>query len=97
MSGRFVLSPLAQADIDTIWVGTVRMWGSDQAETYIRQINQHIKTIAAQPTIGRECPEVRAGYRKYHSGSHVLFYRLTDAGIDIVRVLHKRMDFRQHV
>jgi plasmid stabilization system protein ParE len=30
-------------------------------------------------------------------GSHVLFYRLTDDGIDVVRILHNRMDFERHL
>ena len=36
-------------------------------------------------------------YRKYGAGSHVLFYRSVKAGIDIVRILHGRMDFEQHL
>jgi toxin ParE1/3/4 len=40
---------------------------------------------------------VRPDYRKYPSGSHVLFYRLTDDGIDVVRILHERMDYERHI
>lgn len=33
------------------------------------------------------------GYRKLSAGSHTLFYRVTGEGtIDVVRVLHQRMD-----
>jgi toxin ParE1/3/4 len=28
---------------------------------------------------------------------HLLFYRLTDDGVDIVRILHERMDFGRHL
>lgn len=51
----------------------------------------------ADPSLGRECAEVRPGYRKYPSGSHALFYRLTDDGIDVVRILHERMDYERHI
>ncbi|PWR20516.1 type II toxin-antitoxin system RelE/ParE family toxin [Zavarzinia compransoris] len=37
------------------------------------------------------------GYFKYAVGSHVIFYTRTDSGIDIVRVLHKRMDMGRHL
>jgi toxin ParE1/3/4 len=47
--------------------------------------------------MGRECPELRPGYYKYPSGSHVLFYRLITDGIDVVRILHERMDYDSHL
>jgi toxin ParE1/3/4 len=97
MTGRYILSPRAQADLDKIWDRTAERWGVDQAEFYIRQLQQHIMAAAAQPSIGRACPEVRAGYHRYRSGSHFLFYRLVDGGIDVVRILHERMDFGRHL
>jgi toxin ParE1/3/4 len=70
----YILSPRAQVDLDKIWDHTAERWGIDQAEFYIRQLWQHIEAVAAQPIIGRACPEVRAGYYKYRSGSYFLFY-----------------------
>jgi toxin ParE1/3/4 len=97
MTGRYVLSRRAQADLDHIWDYTESRWGIDQAEAYTRQLWQHIKAIATHPTIGRACPEVRAGYHKYCSGSHFLFYRIRSDGVDVVRILHERMDFEWHL
>lgn len=97
MTGRFVLSPLAQTDLDDIWERTVLRWGLDQAEEYTRQLWEHIREVAARPAIGRACPEVRPGYHKYPSGSHILFYRLIPDGIDVVRILHERMDYERHL
>jgi toxin ParE1/3/4 len=97
MTGRFVLSPLAQTDLDDIWEHTVLRWGLDQAEEYTRQLWERIREVAARPAIGRACPEVRPGYHKYPSGSHVLFYRLIADGIDVVRILHERMDYERHL
>ncbi len=53
--------------------------------------------MAKRPSLGRKCTEVRRGYRMYPSGSHVLFYRHTADGIDIVRILHERMDYERHI
>jgi toxin ParE1/3/4 len=97
MTGRYFLSPLAQSDLDEIWNYTESRWGAGQAEAYIRQLWQHIRVIAAQPRTGRACPEVRAGYYKYRSGSHFLFYRITSDGVDVVRILHEWMDFERHL
>jgi toxin ParE1/3/4 len=93
---RYTLSPRTQADIEEIWDYTEARWSRDQAEVYIRQIKAAVETLAADPRRGRTCDDVRAGYRKYPVGSHVLFYRMTPNGIDIVRILHGRMDFERH-
>lgn len=97
MTGSYVLSPRAHSDLDDIWNRTESRWGIDQAETYTRQLWQHIEAVAAQPTLGRACPEIRAGYCKYASGSHVIFYRPTAGGVDVVRILHERLDFERPV
>jgi len=93
----FVLSPRAQSDIDGIWDYTAERWSTAQAERYIHALHEAIKTIAADPQRGRSCERIRAGYRKYPVGSHVLFYRASADGIDVVRVLHQRMDFERHL
>ena len=97
MKGRVALKPRAQADLGAIWDYTAERWGLEQAESYTRQLWKHIQAVANSPSIGRDCEEVRAGYRQYPSGSHVLFYRLTDDGIEIVRILHERMDYERHM
>src|ERR1700761_470293 len=93
----FVLTPRAQADVEDIWDYTVDRWGVDQAETYTRQLWKDIEAVAKRPSLGRACPEVRQGYRQYPSGSHVLFYRPAADGIDVVRILHERMDYERHI
>jgi toxin ParE1/3/4 len=94
---RYTLSPRAQADIEEIWDYTVEHWNVDQAEAYLRKIKAAVEAVADDPRLGRPCDEVRAGYRKYSAGSHILFYRTTSGCIDIVRILHQRMDFERHL
>jgi toxin ParE1/3/4 len=97
MKGKFVLKPRAQADLDEIWNYTAERWGLDQAETYARRLWKSIQALADTPSLGRECDEVRAGYRQYPSGSHVLFYRLMKDRVEVVRILHERMDYERHI
>jgi toxin ParE1/3/4 len=94
---RYLLSPRARADLDDIWNYSAQRWGTDQAEDYIRLVQKAIETVSEEPRRGRTCDEVRKGYRKYPVGSHVLIYRGGKAGIDIVRILHNRMDFERHL
>jgi toxin ParE1/3/4 len=97
---RYLLTPAAQADLERIWDYTHDhdRWGVDQAEEYLRELQRAVERAAANPLIGRACDEVRPGYRKLAAGSHTLFYRLTTEGvIDVVRVLHQRMDIDRHL
>lgn len=93
----YVLSPRAQADLDEIWDFTEQRWSAAQAERYIRQLWQGIEDVAGDPRRGTPCDDIRPGYFKYGVGSHVLFYRQTAGGIDVVRILHGRMDFDRHL
>jgi toxin ParE1/3/4 len=83
--------------IDKIWEYTARRWGADQAETYLRMLQGAIETVADDPRKGRSCDGIRRGYWKYPAGSHILFYRKLKGGIDVVRILHGRMDFERHL
>lgn len=94
---RYLLSPRAKDDLANIWDYTTKRWGVDRAERYLRQIQAGIEAAVAEPKLGRTCDDIRPGYRKYPIGSHVLFYRALGDCIDVVRILHARMDFEQHL
>ena len=94
---RYVLSPRAQADIGDIWTYTVKRWNVDQAERYVRLIQTEIDVLASDPLRGRACDEIRPGYRKGYAGSHLIFYRVEDHRIDVVRILHQHMDYERHL
>ena len=93
----YTLTPRAQADVEGIWIYTIARWDEAQAVSYIQQIKKAAEVIAAKPRHGRSCDDIRAGYFKYRVGSHVLFYRETVNGIDIIRILHERMDIGRHL
>jgi toxin ParE1/3/4 len=94
---RFVVSPRAQADLDDIWDYTVQQWGVRQAEIYVRLVKTAVESVAADPKVGRNCDDVRPGYRRYPVGSHVMFYRVTATAVVVVRILHRRMDVERHL
>lgn len=91
------LSPRAQKEIADIWSDTVEHWGVPRAERYVRQIAASIELVAENPAIARACDEIRPGYRKFPSGSHMLFIRVRRDGIEVVRILHGRMDFQRNL
>jgi|GEM_PF-1509691 toxin ParE1/3/4 len=75
---------------------TAGHWGAEQAAAYVGRIKTSVEAAATEPKSGAACDHIRAGYRKLRSGSHVLFYRIAGDGIEIMRILHERMDFGRH-
>ncbi len=92
-----VLSPRAKLDLSEIWDYTLSHWGADQAEKYVRNLWSTMQQVSSDPAKSVEIGDVRKGYRKISSGSHVVFFKATGDGIDVVRILHQRMDFQRQL
>ncbi|HEX3653687.1 MAG TPA: type II toxin-antitoxin system RelE/ParE family toxin [Rhizomicrobium sp.] len=97
MTARYRLSPAAQSDLDEIWDYSAEHWGADQEDGYIRDLAGAIERIASGKRRGHSCDEIRLGYFKYACQSHVIFYKLEESAIVVVRVLHRRMDFNRRL
>ncbi len=85
------LTPLAENDLEEIWLYTFHEWSLEQADQYHRDIIAAIEGLASGRMTGRQC-DVREGYRKYKVGMHVVYFRCSDEYLDVIRVLHGRMD-----
>ncbi len=94
---RVTLSPKAKSDLSEIWDYSLAQWGVNQAEKYIRELWAEIEKQASDPTTSIDIGDVMRGYRKTRSGSHVIFFKQTKDGIDVVRILYKKMDFDRHL
>lgn len=91
------LSPRARADLGRIWDDSAERWGVDQADRYIRLLAGSFARLAEGSAQGRTADEIRKGYLRLSVGSHILFYRMgADDGIEVIRILHQRMDFKRH-
>ena len=76
---------------------TLDTWGYEQMDRYLNQINSAFEEIALQPTIGRDRVLFGQGLRSYSVGEHVVFFRTKKTHIEVIRLLHKRMDFKRHL
>lgn len=95
-ANRYRLSPLAEADLDEIWLYTRDQWSIQQADQYVSDILDACALLASGRRHGRPLT-VRDGYFKYPSGSHFLCFQIAEGGIDIIRILHQRMDVGRHL
>jgi toxin ParE1/3/4 len=92
---RPVLRPRAVRDIEEIWTYTAERWGAAQAERYVRAIRDACAALASGERAGHDASDVLPGYRRIRTGRHIVFFRIQpDGNIEIVRVLHERMDVR---
>jgi toxin ParE1/3/4 len=91
--GSFSLTQAAKKDLKAIAMHTQQRWGKAQRKVYARQFDVAFHLLADNQETGSNCDFIRQDYRKFPNGSHVIFYRsLGEGEIQIVRILHKRMD-----
>ncbi len=89
----FKLSNKAREDLIEIARYTNLRWGREQRQFYLKQLDDTFHALADNPKLGRCCDEIRRGYFKFPKDEHVIFYRHgTESNIEIIRVLHRRMD-----
>jgi toxin ParE1/3/4 len=94
---KLVISPAAQQDLRDIHQFSLRTWGQAQSSEYLAQIKEQFWTLSTQPHIGVERPELAQGLRSIPVKNHILFYRVQNQQLEIVRVLHGRQDPNWHI
>lgn len=92
MTNNFRVTPRAKQDLENIGRYTMKTWGREQCNTYLRALNHRFEWLAKHPDRGRHRPDVQEGYYSYIQGTHVIFYLVRDGGIDIIGIPHQRMD-----
>jgi len=95
---KIVIGPRAKAESRGIWHRTATEHGEDAADAYIRDLDRAMELVRDFPHIGSDCSNVRNGYRRIRSGSHLIYYyivRKTD--IYVMRILHERQDARMNL
>lgn len=91
---KYRISIEAKHDLEGIWLYTLDNWSLDQADRYIGFLLDEFNYLSNNPFSGKDRGDLRKGYRSSKVNSHFVFYRI-DPGtdeIEIVRVLHERMD-----
>jgi len=88
----YVVSKKAVGDLEDIWLYTVENWSIARADRYYKLIFDEIDHICQDPTSGKVMNDIRKGYRASKVKSHLIFYRIIEETIEIIRILHERMD-----
>src|SRR4029453_5942776 len=93
----FQLTARAKADLGAFARYTPATGGREQRNTYLARLDACFHLLAREPERGRACDAIRPGYQKYHVGRHLIFYRQSPGGIEIIRILHDRMEIEAHL
>jgi len=91
------LSPSAERDLEGIWKHTRREWGLEQADRYTDLLTAAFKMLAEAPKSAPACDHIRQGYRRRNVERHMIYFRITEYGIAIIRILHERMNAPRHL
>lgn len=92
MPRRYRLTPAAQRDLDDIFDYSASQFGLAQAERYTAELQAACEQLADQPTRAQDSSAIRAGYRRWPVGRHMIWLRVETDGITVIRILHQRMD-----
>jgi len=93
----YAISKKAVADLEEIWLYTVEKWSMNQADRYYNLIFDEIRFICKNVTAGKSMEHVRKGYRASKVKSHLIFYRVQNNSVEVIRILHERMDIENRL
>ncbi len=93
----FLISFEALSDLDEIWLYTFQNWSAEQANRYYELIFEVINNICMDPDSGKQMSHIRKGYRVSKVKSHLIFYKVEKEVIEVIRILHKRMDIENRL
>ena len=90
---KFSLTEKAKDDLKNIARFTESRWGKEQRNNYLKSLDDCFQQLGDSPAMGKSCEEIKPGYYKFPTGSHVVYYHYkTERQIEIVRILHQSMD-----
>jgi toxin ParE1/3/4 len=83
----------------TVWVYSAEQWGPDQADRYVDTLLKRFQWLAENRSLWQTRPEIFADIHSFPEQRHVIYLRELGSGtkgIEILRVLHGRMDPMRH-
>lgn len=86
MTQRYILSAQARQDLKDI-KDYIAQDSLDRAEQFVKAIAERFQALASFPGMGRRYETLAPNLRGFPVGNYIIFYRSTDQGISIERIL----------
>ncbi len=93
----YELSQETEQDLNNIFDFTEKEFGTTKAIHYLLALEDTFQKLSNNPYLGRERSEIRSSLRSINSNSHIIFYRILEKHIRIVRVLHSSCDLPEAI
>jgi toxin ParE1/3/4 len=61
----------------------------------LRRFDEKVELIASMPGVGADRSDLRPGVRSFPVGSYLIFYRVVEKGIQLLRVVYGARDLRK--
>ena len=92
------IAPLARDDLMEIGRYTQETWGVQQRDAYLGALADVFGKIKTGFIASRKRAEIRENLLCYPCNKHIIFFRRDDqSNVEILRILHERMDFARHL
>lgn len=94
----YKLTHKAVEDLSKIWDYTFDIWSEHQADNYYNSIIFRCQEIAANPTLGKNYPNISKHLFGLKCQKHIIFYRISsESYVEITRILHEKMDLKNRI
>ncbi|QZK90559.1 type II toxin-antitoxin system RelE/ParE family toxin [Flavobacterium sp. CHNK8] len=94
----YIISEKAIEDINNIWIYTAENWSVEQANRYYNLIIDEIEYIVDNFDMARDIGKIRKSYKYSKVKSHLILFKKDKTNeIEVVRVLHERMDIENRL
>lgn len=94
---KVVVSPAAEADLAQIHAYSLAEWDVAQAAVYIDTLVARIKWLALNRSRWRPRNDLHPGLYSQLEGRHLILFREARGCLQIIRILHQRMDPARHL
>ena len=95
---KYIINEKALEDINSIWIYTAENWSVEQADRYYNLIYDEIEYIVSNFEMARDFGKIRKSYKYSKVKSHLIFFKKDKNNeIEVVRVLHERMDIENRI
>jgi len=95
---KFYLTNKAVSDLESIWIYTAYTWSEKQADGYYFLLLDACQELAGDPEKGKPYDVVEKDLLGLKAGQYIVFFRrLAKDEVEVVRILHNRMDLKSHL
>jgi toxin ParE1/3/4 len=89
---KYRISATTIKDLDGIWEYTFINWSKDQADRYHNLLMNEIEFVAENRTSGKSMDQIKEGYLVTYVKSHMIFFKRNEGIVEVIRILHQKMD-----